>query len=475
MRKLAAVLAVAVVLTTAPAAASASGALHWGECPPGSVDLGQECTTVSVPVDYAKPANGRISLAVSRIPAARPELRRGVLLLIPGGPGNTGLDRPWTLGARLPQDVKDRYDIIGYDSRGVGRSNPVSCGLLSEDVRSLSQWPAPNGDISENVVRAKRIADTCARNADPLLRHISTQNVARDIDQIRKALGQRKISYWAHSYGTVVGAYYATLYAGNTDRVLLDTSDETDPKILWRKVLANQAIGVEDRFPDFATWATRPDNPDRVAEKPESVRPLMIELAARLDQSPIGTFNGNTLREAVARGMGSDAGFPYIARTMNAARTGSTPPAQQLPPESVLQNIAAVAGATICNDVAWPTSAEFYQREVLRSREQYPMTAGMFTNIVPCAFWPYPPEKPVRITPDGPSNVLMVQSARDPFAPLVGAIQTRRAFGHRARLVTVNTGGHGVYLQLGNVCGDRLVTEFLVTGQRPGGDVHCAR
>lgn len=470
-------LVAAAALTAVPAAASASaaGALDWGECPPDSVDLGQECATVSVPVDYANPAGGRISLAVSRIAAARPESRRGVLLLVPGGPGNSGLDRPWKLGARLPQEVKDRYDIIGFDPRGVGRSNPVSCGLTSDDVRSLSQWPGPGGDISENVTRAKRIADTCVRNAGPLLRHISTRNEAHDIDQIRKALGQRKISYWAHSYGTAVGAYYATLHPGNTDRVLLDSSDEVDPNVLWRKVMANQAIGVEDRFPDFAAWASRPDNPDRVAGSPEAVRPLYLELAARLDQAPIGSFNGNALREAVVRGMNTDAGFPLIAKTMNAARTGGTPPPFPLPPENVLQNIAAVAGATICNDVAWPTSVQVYQRDVLRSRAQYPMTAGMVANVAPCAFWPFPADKPVRVSADGPSTILMVQSTRDPAAPLVGALRLRRALGQRAAMVTVGTGGHGVYLQLGSECGDRLVTAFLVTGQRPGGDVRCAR
>lgn len=462
-------------VSTAASGQSAHRALDWGECPADSVDLGQKCAAVSVPVDYADPAGDRISLAVSRIPAARRDLRRGVLLLIPGGPGNRGLDRPWKLGAKLPRDVKDRYDIVGFDPRGVGRSAPVSCGLARDDVTSLSQWPAPDGDISANVVRAKRVAGTCAGNAGPLLRHISTQNEVRDIDQIRKALGQRNISYWAHSYGTVVGAYYAMMYPRKTDRVLLDSSDETDPEALWRNVMANQAVGVDDRFPDFAAWASAPGNPDRVADTPGAVRSLVLELAARLDRAPIGTFTGNNLRELVVRGMNNDTGFPFIAQSVNAVRAGATPPSMPLPQEDVLQNTAAVALATICNDVAWPTSVDVYQRDVLRSRAQHPMTAGMVVNIVPCAFWPFPADKPVRITPDGPSNILMLHSDRDPAAPLVGALRTRRSLGHRARLVTVGAGGHGVYLQLSSECGDRLVTDFLVTGRRPSRDVHCAQ
>lgn len=425
-------------------------------------------------MDYAGPSGDRISLAVSRIPAARPELKRGVLLLIPGGPGNPGLNRPWTLGARLPQEVKDRYDVIGFDPRGTGRSSPISCRMSSSDVVSLSQWPAPNGDITENVAKAKRFADACVHNAGPLLTHISTQNEAKDIDQIRKALGQKKISYWAHSYGTYVGAVYATLFAGNTDRVLLDSNDEADPDVLWRKVMANQAIGIDDRFPDFAEWASRPDNPDRIADSPAAVKPLFLELAARLDRAPIGSFTGNTVREALVRGMNRDADFPLVLKTMIAARDGVAPPSMPLPPESVLQNTAAVAGATICNDVAWPRDVEVYQRDVLRLREQHPLTAGLPGNIMPCAFWPYQPDKPVRISSDGPSNILMLQSARDPASPLVGALQLRRALAHRAKMVIVGTGGHGVYLQQGNVCGDRAVTDFLVTGRRPVHDEYCA-
>lgn len=139
-----------------------------------------------------------------------------------------------------------------------------------------------------------------------------------------------------------------------------------------------------------------------------------------------------------------------------------------------MRNTVAVGVGTICGDVAWPASIPGYAHAVAASRRDHPLTAGMPVNIGPCSFWPYPPtQTPVRITPDGPSNVLLVQNLRDPATPYSGALRMRRAFGDRARLVTVDSGGHEAYLAHGNACGDRLVTEFLATGRRPVRDVFC--
>jgi pimeloyl-ACP methyl ester carboxylesterase len=169
-----------------PVAAAAEPGAEWGPCPvtPGVVlDPRQECATVRVPLDYRNPGGERISLAMSRIRTAKAETRRGVLLLIPGGPGNSGLARPSTHGLRLPRPVLDRYDLVGFDPRGVGHSTPVSCGLQARDTEPAAflPWPGPGGDISGNVERARRIARACARNGGPVLRHISTRNEARDI------------------------------------------------------------------------------------------------------------------------------------------------------------------------------------------------------------------------------------------------------------------------------------------------------
>ncbi len=136
--------------------------------------------------------------------------------------------------------------------------------------------------------------------------------------------------------------------------------------------------------------------------------------------------------------------------------------------------MTAVGVGTLCNDVAWPRSAAVYEEGVAESRAKYPLTAGMPRNVMPCAAWPYEPrEAPVRITGRGPSGILLVQNERDVATPLSGARKLREAFGRRAVMVTVNSTGHDAYLANGNECGDRTVSRFLATGERPGADTYC--
>jgi hypothetical protein len=143
---------------------------------------------------------------------------------------------------------------------------------------------------------------------------------------------------------------------------------------------------------------------------------------------------------------------------------GGPPPTIPVPPPAQYQNLVAVLTATGCNDVTWPRSIDHYTRAVTQNRQQFPLTAGMPANITACAFWPYKPEKPTQITPNGPDNVLLIQNLRDPATPYTGALKMLEAFGHRARMITVNSGGHGSYLVNGNPCGDTAVTAFLTQG-----------
>jgi len=475
-------LSATLVATGAPAAAHA--ATTWTSCgsAPG-LDPRQECTTLQVPLTYGKPGGGTISLTVSRIRTARPGLRRGVLLLIPGGPGSPGLRRPSDMVKRLPKAVLDRYDLVGFDPRGVGRSSPVSCGLAHEDLAPtlLKPYPSADGDIKRNAAWSRRIADACARNGGPVLRSISTRTEARDIDAIRRALGEQRLSYWGVSYGTYAGAVYATMFPGRTDRVVLDSNDDPDPRRVARAWLANYSVGIEDRFPDFAAWAAARDDELGLGADAAAVRRTFLDLAGRLDRAPIpwpganpARLDGAVLRETMLNALYSDAGFPALAALMRAALGPGPLPAPSTAPDEAMQNAAASAAATLCNDVEWPSSLGMHRQLVARDRAAHPLTAGMPVNIGPCAYWPYrPAEAPVRVGAQGPSNVLLVQNLRDPATPYSGALRMREALGSRARMVAVDSGGHGSYLVNGNACGDDTVTTFLVTGRRPARDTIC--
>ncbi|MGW4750535.1 alpha/beta fold hydrolase, partial [Streptomyces sp. NPDC004290] len=187
------------------------------------------------------------------------------------------------------------------------------------------------------------------------MRHISTVDEARDIDRIRGALGEDRLSAWGVSYGTYVGAVYNQLFPHSTDRVVLDSNDDPDPTRVSRAWLAGYETGVEDTFPEFAAWAAAPGNPDRLAETAAELRPLFLRLAAQLDRRPIPwpdanpeILDGNVLRQTMLDSFyAPGTRFSALAKLMRAALDGTVPPAPAAPPEDVQQNITAVSIATL--------------------------------------------------------------------------------------------------------------------------------
>ncbi|MFD9423666.1 MULTISPECIES: alpha/beta hydrolase [unclassified Streptomyces] len=461
---------------------------HGCELPDGSTGAdGQQCAELPVPLDYRNPGGRTLTVAVTRLRSDRPAARRGTLVVIPGGPGSSGVERLAQKGEALRTATRGAYDLVSLDPRGVGGSTRAGCGIADEDRQlvTLRAWPGVDGGIAENVDRSRRTAEACARNGGEVLRSFSTQNEVRDIDLFRQSLGEEKLSAWASSYGTYVGAVYAQKYPQHTDRWVLDANGDPDPARVGRGWMENMAVGAADRFPDFAAWAADPAREEqglRLAERAEDVRPLFLALARKLDREPRESdvpglpLTGNRLRQALQSALFSDSAYAPLAGMIQAALDPQGSPvltpdlAQVIPDED-----AAVMVAVICNDVRWPGSVAGYRRAVAVDRERNPLTAGMPANITPCAFWKdAPADRPTRITDEGPSNVLMIQSLRDPATPYSGALKMRAAFGERARMVTVGRGGHGMYLGGGNACGDRTVSEFLVTGRRPAQDTHCA-
>ncbi|MFF0432758.1 alpha/beta hydrolase [Streptomyces sp. NPDC004327] len=475
---------VAPASAAGPAGAAGAASLAWAAC--GPAGLHQECATLSVPLDYADPDGRQVSLAVSRVVSADPAARRGTLLVVPGGPGSSGVQQLSSKGARLKGQLGEAYDLVAFDPRGVGGSSKAGCGLAEEDrhIATLRAWPTADGAIGENVARSRRVAEACARNGGPELRGLTTANEVRDMDRLREVLGEDRISAWGTSYGTYVTAQYAQKFPRRTDRVVLDSSADPNPGFVARGWLRDMAAAADIRFPDFAAWAAHPDRAAdglRLADRAEDVRPLFLDLAARLDRAPKPTttpgvpLTGNLLRQALQMALYSDSQFPSLARLIEQARTdGETPVLPGGLAGPMPDADAAVTVGVICNDVRWPASVPAYERAVAADRVAHPLTAGMPANITPCSFWKGGPvEKPTRITDAGPSNILMIQGLRDPSTPHFAGLKMRAALGDRARLVSVDHGGHGMYLGNGNACGDRTVTRFLLTGERPAADVTC--
>ncbi|WP_271216948.1 alpha/beta hydrolase [Streptosporangium carneum] len=475
----------------------------WGECPPAAPDgpprdPRQRCATLRVPLDYRAPHGRSIEIAISRIGTARPGSRRGILLSNPGGPGGSGLDLPSQLATVLPREVLDRYDLIGFDPRGVGHSTPVTCGLdLMRQFTLMLPYPAPDGGIERNLAFARDTAAACAEHSGDLLPFVTTANTARDMDRIRAALGEPKLSYFGLSYGTYLGAVYISMFPGRGDRIVLDSA--VDPGLVWRDTWRTWNQAVATRLPDLLAFAAERDAVYHLGTTPDEVRRTYDRLTSALDRQPLPNpggpvLDGNALREITRVGLYFDGFFPVMAefwQEIAVAVSGSTVDTAVLRRLDRLLSVGGVIGgsgtgtaeipadnhvaalyAVVCDDVAWPRSVALYARQVAADRRAWPATAGMPSNLWPCAAWPTRPvEPPVTVTGHGPRNVLILQNTRDSVTPLVGARGLRAALGRRAVMITVDQGGHGV-VGLGS-CADEAMNSFLATGALPGRDRFC--
>ncbi len=477
VRRIAALAAAALLASPAtPALAGEThGGLRWGPCPAAAAPPVLQCATVHVPMDYARPRGPKIVVTISKLPATRPDLRRGVLLTNPGGPGAPGLGLPAPLARQLPPAVLERYDLIGFDPRGVGHSTPLTCRLTDLPADDLVYpFPGPGGSIDRNIAHARAVAGACARHGGPLMPHVTTANTARDMDRVRAALGERRISYLGWSYGTYLGAVYRQLFGDRVDRFVLDSA--IDPGRIWYEQYRTMSAAADRRLDDLTAWIAARHDRYRLGDTPHAVRRRYLGLAARLDRRPVVATDGSlvtgaVLRAATFRALYDDGSFDSIAtRWRDPATVPPAPPTGPGDPDVPADNGFAALYGVVCGDVAWPRDVRRYRHAVRVDRLRRPATDGMPANIWPCAFWHRAPiEEPVRLTGGGPRNTLIVQNLRDPATPATGGM--RAALGAGAVEVTVDAGGHGV---LGDgSCADDHALRFLAGGALPGTDQRC--
>lgn len=460
-------------------------ATDWGACPEG-VEKPEdgparlECTAVTVPLDYDEPTGKQIDITISRLSSKNPDSRRGILLLNPGGPGGTGLDQPTFLASLgMPPSVLDSYDLIGMDTRGVGHSSPISCGF-TDDVDYYGAVPPYAVDgvaFDEQVATSKLVAERCAANDDGHLRHVTTANMARDLDRIRTALGEDEASFLGYSYGTALGAAYASMFPETSDRIVLDSN--IGDTHLDRDGLRRYSRGMEETFPDFATWLASQHDRYGLGQTEHEVRETYFTIAEGLDRAPVDGVDGRTFRLSTFVTLYSEKSYEAAAQSWQyfldppvAASTKDQPVPTGAP--SPFDNTWSGFLAVTCNDVEWPHDVETYEQAIAEDRQEYPLFGAAAANIMPCAFWEYEPaEPPVPVDDDGPTNVLIAQNQRDPVTPLSGGESIHDKFGERSRLLTVDGSGHGTFVLGDNPCAQDIVTNFLVDGTMPEQDVTC--
>lgn len=466
--------------------------LEFGPCPvaegPGPDAL---CGTLRVPVDYARPDGAQTELLVSRAAAsgAGGVRRQGALVYNPGGPGGNGLFFP--LVADLPEwrRVRAAYDLVGYAPRGVGRSgHPLSC----QDPAQYAKAPAdaagarPDAAAKKHGISAARAyARGCAERAGASLGSYTTLNNVRDLHVLRAALGENELTFMGASYGTYLGAVYATLYPGHVRRMVFDSAVDPDPRKVWYGNNLAQASGFERRWADFRAWAARHHAAYGLGSTSEAVQASYERVRAALAREPAGGVVGTgQLHSAYLRAAYYDEVWPGRAAALAAFLRGDPRPLVELaapdPAAAALaENATAVYTATLCNDAPWPADWETWDRDSTELARTAPFETwtNTFLNL-PCAFWPVRErQRPVDVglRPGVPlPRTLIVAAERDGATPYRGALELLRRLGPRAALVTEEGAGtHGV-VGGRNDCVDAHVERYLLTGDTPGRDVTCA-
>jgi pimeloyl-ACP methyl ester carboxylesterase len=511
--------------------APAVPALAWSPCGSG----GFECATARVPLDYRQPDGQSIDIAVIRHPATDPAHRIGSVFFNPGGPGGSGVQALPLVYQLFPAQVRARFDIVSFDPRGVGASTAVQCyPSLADEQQALAGLPPafPVGRSQEQAWERIFAAfdRTCGAADGELLRHLSTANVARDMDLLRQAVGDRQLSYLGVSYGTYLGATYANLFPGHVRALVLDGN--IDP-VAWvggdggRRLAVTLRLGQDEGMAATLTAFLRLCGQAAVsacafsAGTPAATAAKYQTLLQRLRRQPVtlgGTVVGYPLTVALtgaslytATPSLAGGGWPQLAAFLQelwAASSGT--PARPVivpghgmlpvPPPGPLLGPAAVSPAAgtavspaaasraaaspytgpeqdfapLCADSPNPRDQDSYARQAAFGYARSGAFGWWRTWAVePCAVWPA--LDPGRYT--GPWNrptanpVLLVGNTTDPATPYAGSLAMARDLA-RARLLTVDGYGHTALLNP-STCASDYEAAYLISGSLPPPGTVC--
>jgi pimeloyl-ACP methyl ester carboxylesterase len=441
------------------------------------------CATVSVPVSYDNPSGDRLSLTVTRVRHRDRVDPLGSLVLLSGGPGQSGLDLASTAATLLPVGLLMRFDLVAYDPRGVGESAPINCGTEPDDPQ-LEKPIDMRTATGLAVVGAahRRYATTCATKLGARAGAFSTTAAVRDLDLVRETVRDERLTAIGYSYGAKVGAQYAHRFPDLVRALVLDAP--SDPRTDLATTVRHQVKGFESAFDDYAAaCASRPKCP-RLGDP----RPFVADLVARAFASPIPSgrrqdtepATGHDVLGAVVASLYDDARWADLDEGLYEARYGDA--------GTLFALAESVAGPPVtdptapdpkdanfvinCTDAATgPTDAEVLAAASAMVEESPLFGPSMAQQLVGCREWAVPRvvlELPTALSTSTP--VLVVGTVHDPATPYAGAVSMAEVLGH-ATLLTYGGRGHTAVGQ--SECVDRYVEQYLIGLQVPPAGARC--
>ncbi|MGW0315699.1 alpha/beta hydrolase [Streptomyces flavidovirens] len=449
-----------------------------------------ECTTVEVPLDYAQPGGERVALAVNRSKATNQARRIGSLLVNPGGPGGSGLQMVANMGATLGQGMLEgRYDVVGFDPRGVGESGAVQC-LSGPDYDRFYQTdftPDTNEERQALDEQLKRYAEACRRHSGKLLPHVGTENAARDMDVLRAVLGDAKLHYYGMSYGTELGQVYAEHFPRNIGRMVLDSVVDSAE---WHTAAAEreQMASTDKQVNDFLAWCGSGGSCP-LGNSMEDGRRALTNLFNRLERQPMQVPGAPTrpvtetvARDAIGDSMYSTQEWPALEAAFAAALRGDAAPLRQLvdegrerdPKTGQYGSLDDSDAAIVCLAMPEPDRRTQLTDETLAELRKVAPVAGesmLFEDR--CRHWPVPPTMlPHPITAKGAAApILIVNNTRDPATPIEEARAVAGRIANSALLAN-DADGHGVFGK--GPCVNNVTARYLLDGTLPDKGNSCS-
>ncbi|MFC4145275.1 alpha/beta hydrolase [Micromonospora mangrovi] len=475
----------------------------WHACPEvpdqlvgrGAPGMRYECARVAVPRNWgggaatgatAGPGTGEtFEISLLRARSNRQHDRIGSLVINPGGPGASGVDTAVYLSfgqsfGGLPAAVTDRFDIVGFDPRGVSRSSPVKCISDADLDASFGYDPDPASQSSFDgfVDLNKRIGQRCGDKYGDQLSLFGTEQAARDMDAVRAAVGDDKLTYLGYSYGTLLGATYAQLYPQRVRALVLDGAVDPQQKLVAGS--ESQAKGFERAFDNFARWCST--NAGRCPIAPDA----RAAVTAAIDKAKTSPVRGKDGREAtsgwvfyaVISSLYTESGWQELARAIDRLDGGD--------PAEVFRLADAYAGreddghysnlfdanlAVNCTDETEKPTREQIRQLQSQWRQKYPLFGpALAVGMLGCVEWPaardpYPTGKAVGAPP-----IVVVGTTGDPATPYeqTGALASMLGVG---RVLTWEGEGHTAYPQ--TACVTDAVDAYLISLTVPRAGLRC--
>lgn len=441
-------------------------ALDWERC---DLPRGGRCATLVVPLDWDDPGGPTIDLRIGRIPAGGDAI--GPLLMNPGGPGGSGLE--YLSHDPVSSDLAERFDLVGWDPRGVGASTAVRCDGSVGDLLAADPDPDTAAEQAALDAAGRAVSSDCGATQGDLLPHVGSRDVARDMEAIRRALAAEQISYLGFSYGTLLGQLYADMFPDRVRAMALD--GVVDPTQGYDAFLLGQLEAFEARFRRDTeacaeAGARRCGVGDLGAAYDEVKRRVEVE-PLRGGDRPVGPAELATA--AISTGYGA-AGWSDLGPALADALDGDGGPLWELADSYYDFGGFTSYAAVECIDTPPPDGAEAYRAFADRARAQSPRFGGAVANeLLPCATWPADPVGTAGpITALGAAPILVVGNTGDAATPYANAVAVAEMLDS-GELLTVEMEGHTAYGS--QSCARRAIDRYLVDLVLPPTGTTCGR